>query len=69
MSRDAEGEQLPAIMAKDNQAIEQLEADRRNHEDVDRRNGRGVILQDRQLCGAAGEDRSRWPQDFCLCLR
>jgi len=46
MSRDAEGEQLPAIMAKDNQAIEQLEADRRNHEDVDRHNGRGVISQE-----------------------
>src|SRR6266705_1783443 len=46
MSRDAEREQLPAIMAKDNQAIEQLEADRRNHENVDRRNGRGVISQE-----------------------
>jgi hypothetical protein len=30
MNRDVEGEQLPAIMAKDNQAIEQIEADRRN---------------------------------------
>jgi len=46
MSRDAEGDQLPAIMAKDKQAIEQLEADRRNHEDVDRRKGRGMISQE-----------------------
>ena len=46
MSRDGEGEQLPAIMAKDNQAIEQLEADRRNHENVECGNGRGVISQE-----------------------
>ena len=46
MSRDAERDQLPTIMAKDNQAVEQLEANRRNHEDVDRSSGRGVISQE-----------------------